>query len=73
MTLHLKPLLKTFALFIFWLIFPPLFLTFSIIWKNAAAVGSGCTSIDCPVYRVGYIDWLIFGYELLYFLFKCGD
>ena len=55
MKIHFPMALKIGVLSIFWLIFPPLFLTFSIIWKMTKLVGRVVLTAVAPLTIVSLI------------------
>lgn len=68
MKIQQKSALKTTALFIFWLIFPPLFLTFSIIWKMPKLIGRIVLTVVAPLTIVTLIAG-VFGLQQLHYYY----
>lgn len=73
MKIQAKSILKTFTLFLFWMIFPPLFLTFSIIWKMPKLVGRIVLTVFAPLTIVSLIVGVFGLYQLHYYYIERGS
>lgn len=66
-------ILKSFALFIFWLIFPPIFFELSIIWKMPKKIGRVVLSIIAPLNLLILIIVVILAEDYFYVHIERGS
>lgn len=73
MKIDIRFILKSLVLFLFWLVFSPLFLTFSIIWKMPRLTYRIILTLIAPfTLFVLLMGWFVFGYYYTYYFSRGG-